>query len=95
MEYSKWFDLGKIGHKSEELSEITMSEYLATLPEHSDSETETKFMVFVNYTSKQQMGTKVFTNAFDTQEKFNEYLLTKIIERYVKINKPLDFNKDF
>jgi hypothetical protein len=42
-----------------------------------------------------KMGTKVLTNAFDSQQKFNEYLLNKLIERYVKINKPLDFNKDF
>lgn len=95
MENSKWFDLGQIGHKSDELSELTRSNYLKDLPQHYDSETETQYLVFVDYTMNGKLGTKVLTNAFDSKEKFNQYLLDKLIEQYVKINKPLDFNKDF
>ena len=52
-------------------------------------------MVFIDYTINREMGTKALTNAFDCQEKFNQYLLDKLIDKYVKINQPLDFNKDF
>lgn len=102
MEKVIWIDLGLIGHKSKRLSEIFRSEFLVEVSIENyafelDDWSGEEFVVFVDYTigGSGEMGTRVFTNAFETECQFFKSITQKLIKEYVEINKPLDFKQDF
>jgi hypothetical protein len=95
MENQIWIDLGFIGHKSRDLEKHFEKQYSLTIPTEIDLSESPKYTVFVDYLDKGQMGVKVLTNAFESQCQFNQYLVNKLIEEYVKINQPLDFQENF
>jgi hypothetical protein len=97
-----WIDLGLIGHKSKRLTEIFRSEFLVDISIQNDvvdfrEWSGEKFVVFIDYTigGSGETGTKVFTNAFESERFFFKKLSYKLIKEYVEINKPLDFKQDF
>lgn len=95
MENQIWIDLGLIGHKSNDLQQYFEGDFLLNIPTEVDYSQDVKYVVFVDYLNGGQMGVKVLTNAFESQCQFNQYLVNKLIENHVKINKPLDFQEDF
>lgn len=95
-----WIDLGLIGHKSASLTELFRSDFLVDVPicsEKPEIGNSNKFVVFFDYTNggTGESGTKVFTNAFETQCQFYQSFTNKLIGRYVEVNQSLDFAQDF
>jgi len=94
MENSIWIDLGRIGHKSIELKELFRNTHLIDLPQE-DVGASTQWVVFINYSIHGSRGTKVLTNAFFNESDFYKVLTEKMINEYVKTDKPLEFESDF
>ena len=94
MENSIWIDLGRIGHRSIALKELFQNTHLTELPLEDDGSI-TNWVVFINYSISGSRGTKVLTNAFSNEAEFYKVLNYKLINEYVKTDKPLDFESDF
>jgi hypothetical protein len=96
MENGIWIDLGQIGHKSVALRELFQNEYLTELPQqYEENGLKNNWVVFIDYVIGGELGTKVFTNAFNGEFSFHKELSQKLIKRYVETTKPLDFESDF
>jgi len=102
MENAIWIDLGFVGHKSKSLTELFRGEYLVDVPIDNAlidfrEWNGDKFVVFIDYTlgGGGETGTRVFTNAFNTELQFYKTLANKLINEYVKINQSLDFKQNF
>jgi len=75
-------DLGDIGHESDKLLALTSEDYSTNL-----EDAPKKYIMFVDYRKGKQKGVKVFTNAFDTESKFKEYLFNKLLKLHVDADK--------
>lgn len=100
MQNAIWIDLGLIGQKSVPLTELFRSQFLVDVPicnELKEDIEPDKFVVFLDYTIgiTGEVGTKVFTNAFETPCKFYQFFTNKLISRYVEVNQSLDFTPNF
>lgn len=94
MENQIWIDLGLIGHKSRDLEKHFEKDFALSIPTEIEISNPEKYTVFVDYLDKGQMGVKVLTNAFENKCQFNQYLVNKLIQEYVKVNQPLDFQEN-
>lgn len=93
MENQIWIDLGFIGNKSNDLQQY-FEKHLLNIPTEIDCSEEVKYVVFVDYVKAGQKGVKVLTNAFENKCEFNQYLVNKLIEKYVKGNNFIYFQEN-
>lgn len=93
MQNKIWIDLGFIGNKSNDLQQH-FEKHLLNIPTEIDCSEEVKYVVLVDYVKAGQKGVKVLTNAFENKCEFNQYLVNKLIEKYVKGNNFIYFQEN-